>query len=176
MAERLPSLSSVMHQILPENLTFWPITFSMFIIYLHNELETCRRSWTLPGCKISEILIGLELSKNWKNQRKMRISSFLLIIYLHRELQTYRRSWNLPGCKISGILITAFGHQGALNYQKIILFIIYLHIELQTCRRSWNLPGCKISGKLIHPFGHQGPRIVKKLKNLWKIKYYFSCS
>ena len=101
------------------------ITSSLFISYLHNELQTCRRSWTLPGCKISGILIsafghqGPRIVKKLKKSKKNENIIFLLIIYWHSELKTYRRSWNLHGCKISGILITAFGHLGALNYQKI---------------------------------------------------------
>ena len=42
------------------------LTSSLFIIYLHNELQTCSRSWNLLGCNISQIFIFVNFIKKWQ--------------------------------------------------------------------------------------------------------------
>ena len=61
------------------------ITSSMYIIYLHNELQSCRRSWTLLGYNILATR-GLRIVNNWKKLWKIKITSSMFII-LHNELQ-----------------------------------------------------------------------------------------
>ena len=47
------------------------IPSSLFIIYLHNELQTCRRSWKLLGCIWPPG--GFKLSKNGEKKNKNNI-------------------------------------------------------------------------------------------------------
>jgi len=101
------------------------ITSSQFIIYLHNELQSCRGSCKPWVCKISGISIVAFCHQGSLNCQKMRktskikLTSSLFIIYLHNELQTCRGSCNPWVCKISGNSIFAFDHQGSSNCQKM---------------------------------------------------------
>ncbi len=76
------------------------ITSSLFIIYLHNVLQTCSMSWNLSGSEISAISIftfGHQGASNCQKSRKtqkIKIMSSLFIIYLHNVLQTCSMSWN----------------------------------------------------------------------------------
>ncbi len=88
------------------------ISSFLFIIYMHNELQSCSKSWNVSGYFISVILVsvfghqGASICLNIG--KKIEISPFLFIIYMHNELQTCGKSWNLSGV----VFISVFGHQG----------------------------------------------------------------
>ena len=104
------------------------LTSSIFIIYLHNELQSCRGSWNLLVCKISRISIFAfdhqgssncqKMQKNKQNQRKIKLTSSMFIIYLHNELQSCRGSWNLLVWKISGISNFTYWPPGVFKLSK----------------------------------------------------------
>ncbi len=98
------------------------ISSFLFIIYMHNELQTCGKSWNVSGYYISVILICVfghqGASMCLKIGKNLNIS--IPVYNLHGQwIANCGKSWNLSGYNISVILISLFGHRVAAACLKI---------------------------------------------------------
>ncbi len=153
---------------------------------MHNELQTCGKSWNLPGYNISVILL-ISVFGHQGASICLKIGKNLNIVPVHNLhtqwiaiLEQIMKCIGVQMYFILVILISVFGHQGAsicLKIGKNLNIIIPVHnLHAQWIANLWQI--MKSIG--VQHFSHIDfciwpPGGIDMSKN-WKISKYRSCS